>query len=91
MRQALFVLYVLLYSVNIVLKLKIRALEEIQEIVEKLVELADKVKEGKQRDKRIAESKQVIGSDRSGVNGRQGSGTTSIPNVVVLQGKRQSC
>jgi hypothetical protein len=61
MRQALFVLYVLLYSVNVVLKLKIRALEEMQEIVEKLVELADKGREKhvKQQDKRVTKSQQV--------------------------------
>jgi hypothetical protein len=61
MRQALFVLYVILYSVNVVLKLKIRALEEMQEIVEKLVELADKGREkhGQQQDKRVTKSQQV--------------------------------
>lgn len=91
MRQAIRILYVILYSVKIALKLKIRMIEEIYEIVEKLIELADKLKEGNDDDQHVTEGKQVVRSGGSRVNGRQGSGANPIPNVIVLQGKRQSC
>lgn len=58
MRQVIIILYVILYSTKIVLDLKLLLINEIQNVVVRLIELMDKLKDGEFDVKRFTEGKQ---------------------------------